>query len=210
MKVVIVANGLFPTAKYCIDLIRNADRIVCCDGAVNNLLSVGLEPDYIIGDMDSLSDKLAERYRDRIYHDPDQETNDLTKSIAFCSNNNFDDVCILGATGLREDHTLGNISLLADYKKSIENIRMFTDYGRFEVVDRTTVFNSLPGQQISIFSLNQNEPLTTEGLLYPIKNRALTSWWQGTLNEATGSSFTIKIKKGPVIIYLLNERKKAE
>ena len=46
----------------------------------------------------------------------DQETNDLTKAVNYVKTLGFREVLILGATGRREDHTLGNISLLAQFK----------------------------------------------------------------------------------------------
>ena len=71
--------------------------------------------------MDSLSSDLALRFADRIYRDEDQETNDLTKAVKWCNERGYNDIVIIGATGKREDHTIGNISLLAEYAKICES-----------------------------------------------------------------------------------------
>jgi thiamine pyrophosphokinase len=60
---------------------------------------------------------------------------------------------------------------------------------------------SYSGEQISIFSLNPETLFTFQNLLYPVENRKLTSWWQGTLNEAESNSFTISFDKGKVLIF---------
>ena len=59
----------------------------------------------------------------------DQEINDLTKSVRFAHTQGYREVLILGATGLREDHTLGNISLLMDYAHLFKRVEMLSDYG---------------------------------------------------------------------------------
>lgn len=116
-KVIIVADGAFPTHAEPLRLLREAGFVVCCDGAAASLTGYGIEPGIIIGDLDSLTNELAERYSDRLLPDPDQETNDLTKAVYWCIRHKATDLTILGATGKREDHTLGNISLLASYGK---------------------------------------------------------------------------------------------
>ena len=75
------------------------------------------EPDLVVGDLDSIPASLLERFPNRLRKVDEQEDNDLTK--AFYAAMEFSPSCIhiLGATGLREDHTLGNISLLARYQQ---------------------------------------------------------------------------------------------
>jgi thiamine pyrophosphokinase len=164
-------------------------------------LAFGREPDYIVGDLDSISDALKFRFSAILHHNPEQETNDLTKAVQFCTANNWKKITILGATGKREDHTLGNLSLLINYSE-IAEIQMFTDYGVFTPQSKTNTYESYPGEQISVISLTPNFPVTFHNLLYPVKNRKLTSWWQATLNEAISTDFTIEItRKGKLLIF---------
>ena len=113
-KCVVVANGLFPTGQQALELLRQAEFVVACDGAVIGLEN-GRLPDAVVGDLDSLPEPVRNRYSDRIHRVKDQETNDLTKAVNYVKTLGFREVLILGATGRREDHTLGNISLLAQY-----------------------------------------------------------------------------------------------
>ena len=125
---VIVANGRFPSAELPLRLLKEAKTIIACDGAVKTLYEKGIHPDAIVGDLDSIPAGLRERYADRIHHVEDQEINDLTKSVRFAHTQGYREVLILGATGLREDHTLGNISLLMDYAhlfKRVDVIRLW-------------------------------------------------------------------------------------
>ena len=120
-------------------------------------------------------------------HDADQETNDLTKAVRWCISQGIKEVVILGATGIREDHTLGNISLLADYNRDVRAV-MLTDTGSFHVFNSSVTIDSYPGQQVSLFSIDPDLAVTSQGLRYPLQNLRLTSWWRGTLMRRQGNS----------------------
>jgi thiamine pyrophosphokinase len=201
MKTVILADGTYPYHEVPLKHIREADLIVCCDGAAEKLDKYGLAPDAIVGDLDSLSDSLKEKYSDRLFPDDDQETNDLTKAVKWCLAKDIKEVVIVGATGIREDHTLGNISLLAEYNRSMK-VTMFTDTGSFSVYDHSVTVNCFQGQQVSLFSTDNRMKVTSSGLKYPLSNLVLKSWWTGTLNEAADDRFTLEFNNGQIIVFL--------
>lgn len=199
---VVVANGSFPQTAGPLELLKSAPAIIACDGAVQNLHERGLEPTAIVGDLDSIPQEMLRLYADRIHTVEDQEINDLTKAVRFAHTTGYRKLLILGATGLREDHTLGNISLLMDYAPLFEQVEMLSDYGCFTPVQQTTILPSTPSQQISIFSMYPCGEITTEGLRWPITRRRLTAWWQGSLNEALGNEFTLTLSpEARVIVY---------
>lgn len=203
-KTIIVANGIFPSTPFLREMLQKASVIIACDGAVEELHQKGFTPQAIIGDFDSIPERFREIYADRIHIDMDQETNDLTKAVHYACRMGIREVLIVGATGLREDHTLGNISLLIEYGKMLDKVEMLTDYGWFVPFYNSATFESRPGQQISIFSLSTHVQVTTENLRYPIYKRCLTNWWQGTLNESLGDTFTIHLSAdGSFILYRL-------
>lgn len=197
-RAVIVANGRYPHHPVPLSVIEEAPYIVCCDGAANHFIEIGGIPDAIVGDCDSISEENKIRFADRLFPDKEQETNDLTKSVMFCVENGRKNITIVGGTGIREDHSIGNISLLADYE-ALANVEMFTNYGVFTPISSRTTFKSFAGEKVSLFAIGKT-PITTDGLKYPIQNRVLTNWWQGTLNESLGDSFTIDTC-GRVIVF---------
>jgi thiamine pyrophosphokinase len=197
---VILANGKFPEHHIPVGILKNATRIICCDGAAGPLLDYGLQPAAIVGDCDSLDNKIIEKYGTIIFRIPEQETNDLFKSVNWCSERGYKELIILGATGKREDHTIGNISLLAEFAKTVD-VKMVTDTGIFFPLLNSSGFESIPGQNISIFSIDPRTEISSSGLKYPLVHRRLKNWWEATLNEATGSSFSLDFKGGPLIVY---------
>ena len=211
MKVVILCNGDFPSAAQPLDALHQAEHIVCCDGAYDTLLANKPEihtPLTVIGDLDSIDKRTAARMPHGVnfIHVSEQLSNDQTKAFRHVVET-FPgaSVSIIGATGKREDHTIGNVSLLADYldegRATNTTVRMLTDHGIFTPVERKTEFESFGRQQVSLFAMSPMCKITTKGLEYPLDNEPLNRWWQGTLNASLGATFTIDVKNGIVIVY---------
>jgi thiamine pyrophosphokinase len=198
---VIVADGTFPQHEIPVGYLKNAKRVVCCDGSAQNLILSGIQPDAIVGDLDSLSDELVNRFADRIFLDENQDTNDLTKAVLWCGDMGYKEIVIVGGTGKREDHTLGNISLLADYIKNV-NIIMVTDTGILRPLLKSSEISSFPGQQVSIFSIDPETEVTSTGLRFPLCRTKISNWWFATLNESLGDSFSLVFDNGRLIVYL--------
>ena len=202
MDAIVLADGAFPTHPDLVALLLTHERVICCDGAAEKFMQMCRIPSCVIGDLDSISAITKAQLGQKLIHQSDQETNDLTKAVHYCVENKLYNVVIMGATGKREDHTLGNISLLALYHSLLHQVVMISDYGIFSAIEKTTVFFSYEHQQVSLFSILPTCPISVAGLRYPIIQRPLEMWWQGTLNESLGTSFTVQLHdKGLCIVF---------
>jgi thiamine pyrophosphokinase len=179
---VIVANGQFPSHRIPLSILAQTPHIVACDGAIIHVP----EAEVVVGDGDSV----PAEYRNRLICIEEQEDNDLTKATRYCISQGWYNIAYVGATGLREDHTIGNISLLMRYYRDFDiHGIMFTDYGFFTPVQGSHTFNAFAGQQVSIFNFGCTR-IHSEGLRW--KSYAYEQWWQGTLNEALADKFNIE------------------
>ncbi|MBR5843341.1 MAG: thiamine diphosphokinase [Bacteroidaceae bacterium] len=195
---VILGNGDYPCAHLPLEVLDKAHTIVICDGAANSYVPTGKPFDIIIGDGDSIADDIRKQHASRIIISTCQETNDQTKAVKYLLEKGIRQLAIVGATGKRDDHTLGNISLLIEYFKQGVMARIYTDHGVFIPAQGNTTLLTHPGQQISIFNFGCTQ-LSAQGLQYPI--RPFDSWWQGTLNEATADRCIITAD-GMLLIYV--------
>ncbi|MGB8492701.1 MAG: thiamine diphosphokinase, partial [Bacteroidales bacterium] len=161
-RAVILANGDFPVHDIPLRILIEARHLICCDGSAGNLISAGIIPEAIVGDLDSIEKTIAARYPDRIFSDGDQETNDLTKTVKWCLRNGYRDLTILGGTGGREDHTVGNISLLAEYARDA-NVEMVTNTGIFTAYLKSCFVPSHKGQQVSVFCIDPENEISSSG-----------------------------------------------
>ena len=199
---VILADGSFPRRKCLLETLHAAARIVCCDGAAAKLLRAGLEPDLVAGDLDSLDPALKKRFGKRLVRESEQETNDLSKAFRACMVRGWKSIVILGAGGRREDHLLGNISLLPLFAAAGADVRMETDFGTFLPVLKPASFRRPAGTKVSIFSFHPEMPVTATGLKYPLEKLRLPFWWCGTLNETNEPEFSLSFDgRAPLLLY---------
>lgn len=179
--IVILANGSFPTHPVPLSILNRAKHVIACDGAVSHYP----EADVVIGDGDSVPDVC----RGKFIQIDEQEDNDLTKATLYCLRQGWQRIAYLGCTGLREDHTLGNIALLMRYFREMGiSGTMFTDHGFFSPSQGDRTLQSFSGQQVSIFNFGSTR-LRSEGLKW--NSYAYKEWWQGTLNESLANHFSV-------------------
>lgn len=197
---VILADGSFPESKKVLRYLDEASAIICCDGATLKLLKHGMQPTHIVGDMDSLPKQYQRQYKDMIIGSEDQETNDLTKAVKLALALGFEQVVILGGTGQREDHTLGNIGLLVEHGQKLQ-VQMISDFGVFTPLYSTAILRSYPAQQVSIFTILGSPKITSHQLKYPLQQMQLSNWWQGTLNEALSERFSLEFETGGLVVF---------
>lgn len=218
-NVVIICDGAFPKSEFPRYLIRNADFIVCCDGALRKFLRnskaiFGSDrlPDLVIGDMDSLSGTMKKRYGDIIVQVDEQEHNDQTKAFRWVMENISDigHIYIIGATGEREDHTIGNISLLMEYARSYDlagmeiEVEMVTDHATIFAVTDTFGMDCGTGRRVSIFSPDNSLRIHSEGLEWPLDDVVFDNWWKATLNRASADRVRLEFSHSSIALIMLD------
>ncbi|MBQ5576503.1 MAG: thiamine diphosphokinase [Bacteroidales bacterium] len=195
---VILGGGDYPTHPLPLSLLQNAPRVQCCDGAAAEYIRRGHIPWRIVGDCDSIHDDIRRQYADRVVIISEQETNDQTKNVIYARDHGFKRIAIVGATGRREDHTIGNISLLTEYYKMGLDVRIYTDHGMFVICSGSNDFAVRPGSQISFFNWKAHG-FTSSGLKYPLYD--FDALWMGTLNEAVDDVVSISAE-GVYIVFV--------
>ena len=190
LPTVILANGKFPrrgTEAY--RLLSSASRVIACDGAADEFYHrLKRLPNYVVGDLDSVSERLKKLLKpDQLIHVAEQETNDLEKAIAYSRGREWNDIVIVGATGKREDHSLGNIFRAMQLKASV-----ITECGVFEPFGPGTIeIAALPGSPISIFATDPKTKMKSIGLEWPLDNVKFSTLYCATLNRATSHKIEI-------------------
>ena len=215
--IVIICDGSFPRTEYPRYLIRTADFIVCCDGALtkflknsNSIFGEERVPDLVIGDMDTLSASMQKKYSDIIIKESEQEHNDQTKAVIWVLNNiqEIDSIHILGATGGRADHTIGNLSLLMEYTRMFDLkdiiIDSISDDGVAFPVNDTIEFDCGEGREVSIFSPDSSLKITSEGLMYPTDEVVFDNWWKATLNKASKDRVKLIFSHKSIALIMMN------
>ena len=228
-SIVILANGQFPRKEFPQYLLRSADAVVCCDGALMVAEKHGIVPAAVVGDLDSVCRRALKcfeaagcspdysRAGDKtvqpgtIVRISDQETNDLTKAFRYVLDTwpDADTIHILGATGKSEAHTLGNLSLLMEYESEFNlssrgiSVDMVSDYSTVTAVADSCELHVGEGRKVSIFSPDPTLRIQSEGLVWPTGDVIFDNWWKASLNRASADVVKLKFNhKSKAIIIL--------
>lgn len=217
---VIIGAGDFPRKPYPRYLIGTADIIVCCDSAFRLYLKAMDKifpgrlrlPDAVIGDFDSLLATSRKKYSDKVkfIHIEEQDDNDQTKAVRHIlgSYPDVDTIHILGASGKREDHTIGNISLLMEYQRMFDlsgtSMDMVSDYSTIFAITDSCELALGQGRRISIITPDNSLRIKSEGLVWPTDDVVFDNWWKATLNRASEDTVKLTFSHPSMAVIILD------
>lgn len=212
MNIAIIANGAFPRKEYPKYLVTSADVVVCCDGALSALEKRGIAPDVVIGDLDSICQRALGRFKGVKVHDSNQENNDLSKAFDYVMANyaDIEAIHIIGATGMSEAHTIGNLSLLMEYEKNYNlssqgiNVDIVSDYCTAFAIADSCELHVGTGRRMSIFSPDSTLNIKSEGLQWPTDNVVFDNWWKASLNIASADIVSLKFNHPAQALIILD------
>lgn len=213
-RAIIITNGHIPDTTLLAKRLAvdpgagKDDIIICADGGAFNALKMGLVPDIVIGDMDSLEQSTKERLEKKsggtrfIKASREKDESDTQLAIEYARDLAPKKIVITGALGGRMDHSFANIMLLALPGLKNINAVILTHDSEIFIIEESQTLNGEIGKLISLFSLS---PYTyfykTIGLKYGLENEKLFfSPARGLSNVFTAETARIDIKEGKLLI----------
>jgi thiamine pyrophosphokinase len=205
-RMIIFANGELPDLEKARLLLHPDDYIICADGGTHHALALGLTPNLVIGDMDSINqDEWQELEKSGVSIElfpRDKNETDLELAINRAIELDPNEIIIIGALGGRLDQTLGNIALLATSLHAPRTIRI--DDGVEEIFfcrDQAQV-DGRSGDIVSLIPWgNPAHGVQTEGLKWPLHSETLyPEKTRGISNEMVREVANIKISSGVLLI----------
>ena len=177
----IFVNGEFKKTERIKNIILQADLIVAVDGGLNHIVNMGLTPHIIIGDLDSIDPDDLEYFENNgvaVSKFPEKkDETDLELAIDSVINIGFDNIYILGATGGRIDHFLGNIFLFSNPDYLNLDIKIMDANCEIFYVKPNQSIHGEPGDRISLIPISEIvRGIKTDGFLYPLNDEDLTRW----------------------------------
>ncbi|MBI9072700.1 MAG: thiamine diphosphokinase [Melioribacteraceae bacterium] len=202
-KCIILANGKTPkksVIKYLESIGYNT--LICADGGADSAFKLKLIPDYIIGDLDSVSEKTLEYYSDKceIIRYERQNDTDVEKCLKFAIKKKFNEIILLGATGNRLDHSFCNLGIVLKFFEKVK-IRIIHEKSYLEAVKGKIEFNAVANETISLYGFDSGTKIKSSGLKYPLKNISLPfGEKESTSNVASSDKVKLSIKGGKIFI----------
>jgi len=201
-KILILCNGQPPAERLFRKNRAQADRFIAADGGGNIARDFKAEPDVVIGDLDSYQRSGNESFE--IVFQADQETNDLEKALNYAQKKGGTHICVLGATGLRLDQTLKNLSVLKQFDNYFESIVFRDDFGETRLIESPFEEHFPVGTTVSLFPLSGAvSGVRTKGLKFPLQNEKLENGVRdGSSNKVIENTVTITYKTGDLLLFV--------
>lgn len=206
MKVIVVANGDIGDRRKVKEILPKADYVICADGGLEHAEELGLAPDLILGDFDSLADDILQRYRDAgipIKEYPqDKDKTDTQIAVDLAMDMGASHVYILGAFGSRWDHSYANVMLL--YKLASSNIeaQIIDDHNTVMLSNGVVRLTGQVGQFVSLLPFGGDVHIAyTQGLKYPLIDKWLPlDFPYGVSNVFVRPNAEIRVGSGWLIV----------
>lgn len=184
------------------------DNIIAVDKGLEFLYSLKLDPNYIVGDFDSVNKDIINFYTDKNIpiqkYNSEKDNTDTDIAIKLAINLNSTDITIVGATGTRIDHILANIHVLCLALHKNIPCKIIDCNNKIRLIDSNLSLNKkdLYGKYISLIPLTTTvEGLTLKGFKYPLFDYTLNIGKSlGISNELIDDTGIIELKNGILIV----------
>ncbi len=203
-RIIIFANGDLPDLEKARALLHEDDFIIAADGGTRHALALGLTPNVIVGDLDSLPSNFEPSTfnGEIVLYPKDKNETDLELAIQHALTLDPQEIIILAALGGRLDQTLGNIALISDLRPLTFDLRL--DDGLEEVFFcyEHSQIHGASGDTVSLIPWQgEVTGIVTTGLKWPLQNETLyPNKTRGISNEMTSETATVQIKSGLLLI----------
>ena len=202
-KCIILANGK-PPKKSLINFFFKSgySTLICADGGANSALKMNLLPDFIIGDLDSISTAALKKYSpvSKVIKLKRQNDTDVEKCLKFAIKSGYKKAVLVGGTGNRLDHTFCNLGIVLKFFKQIK-ISLVAENSFLRPYSKQIKLKSFPGETISIYGIDSITKITSKGLKYPLKNVVLQfGEKESTSNVSTSEEVELKISNGIIFV----------
>ena len=204
-RALVVCNGEPPTKKLARSLASHASLVVAADGGANTCKALGLTPNIILGDLDSVKPSTLRYFRKaEVIRVRRQDNTDLEKVLDELSKRKIMDVDILAAIGKRLDFTLGNLSIVWKYTLRM-NIAFHGDSFLAVPIDGRLSMKAKRGTTISLLPFGHCGGITLRGLRYPLTNASMRVGDIGVSNVVKKSPFNISVKRGKMLLIVARD-----
>lgn len=205
MRALIVLGGDRPGAALLAGCMERSDLVIAADSGLAAFDDAGLVPDWLVGDMDSVSPQIKVRYAGRVRErrlncikDDTDGVDALDMAIAAGAT----EITLLGALGGRLDHALANLMLLVRAHGRGVCAEILSETVRIVRVDQKAVLTGAKGDTVSLVPLGEARGVTLRGFFYPLTDHTLKSDYPlGVSNVVTQEEATILVREGDLLMF---------
>jgi len=202
MRAVIFANGTFTDPRQARDLLRADDLLIAVDGGTRHAWEAGVDPQLVIGDLDSLSPQEQERLRSSgtkvSSFSPHKDSTDLELALLRAVSEGADEILVLAALGGRLDQTIANLLLLTLPELAGRDVRIVQGAQIAFVIRDEALIEGRPGDTVSLIPVGGDAAgVTARGLEWPLDDETLHFGpARGVSNVLKAEQAAVRVQQG--------------
>lgn len=178
MNALVVSSGSINNYKVLKELATSHDFIICADGGIRHLMEIKINPDIIIGDLDSIDDisrnYISQNNLEIIKYPIQKDETDTELAIIYLMEHGYKDITLTGVTGTRMDHTLSNIFLLRNLDKNNIQAKIIDDNNTIYYTKNYMKLKKVEPYYVSIIPISlEGVIVTLNGFLYPLMDHKI-------------------------------------
>lgn len=201
-RCVILGAGPIQNDSITRSFLQRDDFILCADGGYAHACRMGLQPDLLIGDFDSMPPP-EHAGCEVCSYPPEKDDTDMLLALKCGLERGFRDYLILGGLGGRLDHTVANFTVLA-YALDHGAKAVLRDEKNAALLLREATLSvpACPGFKLSVFPYGGGaEGVDLRGVKYPLKDYEMGPYCTlGVSNEILPSGGEISVKNGTLLL----------
>jgi thiamine pyrophosphokinase len=180
MRAIIFANGVLSHPHQIQSLVEADDYIIAADGGTHHALQIGIVPNVIIGDLDSLApaDKaqIENAGGEIIPFSPRKDETDLELALRHAVEKGATDIVLIAALGGRVDQTVANLFLLSLPELAGRNVSIVEGNQTIFLIRDTSSITGSPGDTVSILPIGGDAVgVSNQGFEWPLRDETLPS-----------------------------------
>jgi len=205
-RAIIFLNGDLSDRETMLRFIKPTDTIICVDGGANYAYILGIKPDVIIGDFDSILPHLLTEYTKQkinmiqFSHEKDETDSEL--AIDYAREQGFNSIVLCGVLGSRIDHFLGNILSLGRLFQKHSDLIILEGKQEIRAIKNSITLTGTKGDLVSLIPLTGiAKQVTTKNLQYPLQDEDLLfGYSRGISNVMLTSNSEITMSEGILLV----------
>lgn len=209
MKTLIVGSGSLSDIGFLRKRYEWADLVIAADGGSLYLDNAGLAPHVLLGDFDSLPGPVLQKLKGNesieiITFQPEKDYTDMELAVDLALERGAYEIVMVGASGIRLDHTIANIHLLYKILKSGAKGYIEDEHNRICLIDSSITLYKTDDCKVSLVPLPPYvKGITTTGLLYPLNGETLVfGTGRGISNEFVSEKATVSLEEGLLLVFV--------
>lgn len=204
MKALVISGGTRIEREKALEAARGCEIIICADKGAEYALYYGIKPDLIIGDMDSVNKDILNQFKQaKIETASPENYTDTHLAVVRAMESGADDITMICATGIRNDHFIANVRLLITIHEGGATGRIIDDTNAIYLCTGNTWITDKKGMTLSLIAASDKvKGITLEGFKYPLNNfDAGMGWVTGISNELISNRAHVSVDSGMLFVF---------